>query len=123
MKEGREQTILIKEKGGTLMGIYKEAEESRRVKETSRDIKIEDETLIMKGKGGVDMGKPPSVVPGETLRAYPRPPANHTIVDSAQNVVIEEEKTPHIGNIILEEMGTQYIYNIYIYKIYIYIYI
>ena len=96
MKEGREQTILIKEKGGTLMGIYKETEESRRVKDTSRDIKIEEETLIMKGKGGVDMGKPPPVVPGETLRAYPRPPAN--------------EKTPHIGNIILEEMGTQYIY-------------
>ena len=117
MKEGREQTIFIKEKGGTLMGIYKETEESRRVKDTSRDIKIEEETLIMKGKGGVDMGKPPSVVPGETLRAYPRSPANHPIVDNAQNVVIEEEKTPYIGNIILEEMGTQYIY------IYIYIYI
>ena len=78
----------------------------------------------MKGKGGVDMGKPPPVVPRETLRAYPRPPAN-PIVDSAQNVVIEEEKTPYIGNIILEEMCTQYRYiYIYIYKyIYIYVYV
>ena len=89
------------------MGIYKEAEESKRVKDTSRNIKIEEETLIMKGKGGVDMGKPLPVVPGETLRAYPRPPANRPIVDNAQNVVIEEEKTPYIGNSIL---STQYIY-------------
>ena len=96
------------------MEIYKETEESRRVKDTSRDIKIEEETLIMKGKGGVDMGKHSPVVPGETLRAYPGPLANHPIVDIVQNVVIKEEKTLPIGNIILEEMGTQYIY-IYIY--------
>ena len=56
-RENREQIIYIQERGDIIMGIFKETEKFRGVNDYSRNIKIEEEILIMKVEGGGGHGK------------------------------------------------------------------